>query len=252
MKIYQTMHKAIAVRLVKKAHCTSGIRRTSPYSRFSTILNHKKGGGSYVVDKFDANNFSCRSFDGTSWTDDFNITVENLSQYYLYTTYYFEPNFFFKPKETKSLFKIYLLYFTRYPYWFNKIYGILCTKFAYLHLNKEASASERNQLLQFLVRQQVNNGKQKIECDYILQKFYRSHRLGSTGSKLQKKKMDFYLESLKDCKDIQKYETTIKVSGKAINTIDEFNSQKTKSRISMGFQLLTVILAFVTAYLALH
>lgn len=250
LNIYQKMHKAIAVRLAKKAQSPPNISGTSSYSRFSTVLSYKGGGGSHIVDKCDGNIFSCRSFDGTYWIDDFDISFKDLNQYSLRTTYYFEPNYFYKPKETKGLFKIYLLYFTRYPYWFNKIYEIFCKKLAFLYLNKEAAANERNQLLEFLVREQVNNGKQKIESDYILQKFFRAHRLGSSGSKLQKNKMDFYLESLSDCGDIKKNGTIIELSGKAIITIDQFNSQKSQQRISTMFQLLMTLATLVIAYFA--
>ncbi len=243
--VHQQLHKVIAIRLSKNS-CSSK-SETHSYSCFSTILRFKGGGGDYIVDELHDNLISCRGFDGDLWMDETNIPLENIYQYNLRTTYLFEPNYFYTPKEKTDLFNIYLLYLTRYPYVFNILYKIICEYFQVLHLNKDASANEKNQLLKFLVKEQVNNGKQEIQCKYISTNFFHTYNNSQTYD-LKQQRMEFYLNSLVESKDIIKNNASIRIRGKAINTINEFDSSKSKQRIAFIFQLLITLATIAIAY----
>ncbi len=244
--IRQKSHKIIVIRLCKKS-CSSK-NETYSHSCFSTILKFKKRGGDYIVDELNGNVILCRSFDGDLWINKTKIPLEDIYQYDILTTYLFKPNYFYTPKEKKGLFNIYLLYLTRYPYIFNILYKIICEPFHILHLNKEASANEKNNLLKFLVKEQINNGKQEIQANYILNNFF--HAYNNQSQKDYKLKMEFYLNSLVESKDIRINGTSIKIHGKAIDTINEFDSSKSKQRIAFMFQLLMTLATIIIAYFA--
>ena len=154
-----------------------------------------------------------------------------------------------------------VIYTSIYRYLWNKFTKIIYFKIhshrlidnvdQYLFNKRELSTKQRIDLLQFMLEDQINRTHDGIDVMDLMTKLYSIKWVLHPTRDEQQKRLELYLGSLVDSKDIKKINDEYVVTGKAITTLEKYLIEERKHRETVKLQKKMFWLTFLLSIMAI-
>jgi hypothetical protein len=211
----------------------------------------KNGEPFFIATEYDANVLRGLSWDGSSYSDEHTVALEDIGNYELRITHYYG----LATVTYYSIFDFAFHHVTRLEYLKIRFVRYIEATHQYFFNKRKLVTKKRMELLEFMVNDQLDREHNGIGVIDLMTKLYSINWVLHPSADEQQQKLELYLESLVESLvesgELQNINHEYVVTGRAISTLERYEEEERRHAEAVKLQRKMVLLTILLVLMAM-
>jgi len=239
--LYKFLLPRITTQLCERKIPRSG-KKGSTVNCYLVALD-KKESPYFIATGFENGSVIGLKWNGTSYAENHQIPLNEIDQWQLRITHFYGLSEII----FTSILDFAWQYITKFVYFKIFIYTYLDSAYQYLFNKKKLITKRRMDLLRFMLEDQLDRNYDSTNINDLMENLYSIRLFLHPSWEVQERKIELYLESLVESKELRKINNEYVVTGTALITLETYEEEERRHTEAVKLQARMFWLALIAA-----